>query len=201
MPRKLPLLTERSLAQMKADRIELSKSLDAKLPFVSCKPGCSACCSYPLYVSILEGMVLYRHLTEKGLWSPSLRKKLEQHADRTFDLTAEVWFMLDLPCPLLDKGKCSAYAARPFTCRTLYARTDPKFCHPHRVVGAKYVPRDGLTAQFREAETKILARHRLSLLGMPLSRAILLGEKIVSGEIDLESFLSAAIESLNPVQP
>jgi Fe-S-cluster containining protein len=194
--RKLPVLTERSLAQMKAERIQISSEVDAKLPEVSCKAGCHACCSYPIYISILEGILLYRHLTARGHWTAQFRKKLERHADQTFDLSANVWLLLDLPCPVLDKGKCLAYEARPFTCRTLYARSDPKLCHPHRATEGSFVDRKDATARFRAAERKILGRHQLSLLGMPISKAILLGEKIVNGEGDLEHYFTLAVESL-----
>ncbi len=201
MPRKLPLLTERSLSQVKADRLEVANEVVAKLPRVSCKSGCSACCSYPLYISILEGMLLYRHLTAKGHWSPALRKKLEKHSEQTFDLPAETWLMLDLPCPLLEKNKCTAYDARPFTCRTLYAVSDPKLCHPHRATDAVYLDRMRVTAKFREAESKILARHKLALLGMPVSKAILVAEKIFNGAGDLEHYFTLALESLRRTQP
>jgi hypothetical protein len=199
--RKLPLLVERSMAQMRAERVELATTVDAKLPKVSCKSGCAACCSYPVYVSIIEGMTLYRHLTEKGWWSPKLRKRLEAHADKTTDLAAEVWMMLDMPCPLLENRKCIAYDARPFACRTLYARTPAEYCHPHRVAQASFVDRDKATASFRQAEGKILAKHRLGLVGMPVSQAILFGEKIVTGQIDLENFAALVRQSMEEARP
>lgn len=194
----LPVLTERSLGQMKAERLDIASQIDAKLPKVSCKAGCAACCSYPLYISILEGMLLYRQLTAKGHWTPSFRKKLEAHAEQTFDLPAQVWLMLDIACPVLDKTtkKCMAYDARPFTCRSLYAMSDPQFCRPAATSDARFVNRDDATADFRLAESRILSRHKLSLLGMPLSRAILLGEKIVTGEADLEHYLALALADL-----
>jgi Fe-S-cluster containining protein len=202
MPRrKLPLLAERSLAQLKAERIELTVEFDASRPTVSCTAGCSACCSYPMFVSILEGIHLFRYLTERGYWTPSFRRSLEDHASKTFDLAAEVWLTINLPCPLLEKNRCIAYSARPFSCRTLYARSDPKACHPHRMVGAVFVNREAITAKFREAEGKILARHRLALVGLPVSKAILIAEKIENGEADLEQFLSIVVESLREVTP
>ena len=194
--RKLPFLTERSLDQVKADRIGLSTEFVATLPRVSCSKGCSACCSYPVYISVLEGILLYRHLTEKGHWTPSLRKKLEKHADTTFDLSAEIWLLIDMPCPLLDKNKCLAYEARPFTCRTTFTRGDPYNCVPKRIVSSRFVPKDDVTAKIREVETRLLAKHGLSLIGLPISKAILIGEKIVIGEADLEHFLTVALESL-----
>jgi Fe-S-cluster containining protein len=198
--RKLPLLTERSLADVKAARIETASEVDAKLPLVSCKSGCSACCSLPLYVTILEGILLYQHLTAKGWWTPSLRKKLERHATQTFDLASETWLLLNIPCPLLEKDKCIAYAARPFTCRTLYAKSSPEFCHPHRLTNARFVNREEAVDKFRAAEGKILARHKIALFGMPVSNAILIGEKVINGEGDLEHFLSLAVESMKETQ-
>jgi Fe-S-cluster containining protein len=195
--RKLPLLTERSLDQIKAERIELSTEFKATLTSrTSCSKGCSACCSYPVYISILEGMLLFRHLTDRGYWTPSFRKKLEIHADKTWDLAAEIWLLLDMPCPLLDKGKCLAYEARPFTCRTTYSFGDPYNCVPKRLTSGRFADKSDITARFRKVETEIFAKHKLSLLGMPISKAILLGEKVLTGDADLEHFLSIALESL-----
>lgn len=194
--RKLPVLTERSIARVKAERIGMAQAFDAKLPIVSCKEGCSACCSYPVYISVMEGILLYRHLTAKGHWTPSFRKTLEKHAERTFDIAPTVWLTLDLPCPLLEKNKCLGYAARPFACRSLYAITDPKSCHPYRMSDAMFVNREDALSAFRDAEAKILASHKMSLLGMPISKAILLAEKIIHGDADLEQFLSLMAESL-----
>jgi hypothetical protein len=129
-----------------------------------------------------------------------MRKKLEAHANKTFDLAAPIWLLLDTPCPLLDKGLCIAYEARPFTCRVLYAVGDPYNCTPRRIASARIVTRDDITTRFREDETKILARHGLSLVGLPVSRATLIGEKVASGSDDLEHFLSMALESIKPGQ-
>ena len=141
-------------------------------------------------------MLLYRHLTDRGYWTPSFRKKLEIHADKTWDLAAEIWLLLDMPCPLLDKGKCLAYEARPFTCRTTYSFGDPYNCVPKRLTSGRFADKDDITARFRKVETEILAQHKLSLLGMPISKAILLGEKVLTGDADLEHFLSIVLESL-----
>jgi Fe-S-cluster containining protein len=196
MKRRLPLLTERSMAQMKASRAELSSEFDAHIPAVSCKPGCSACCSYPLYVSILEGMTIYKHLTDRGMWSPMMRKKLEAHSEKTFDLTSEVWLISGIACPLLVNDRCSVYAARPFGCRTLYAISDPEYCKPSKILDGRFLNRDSVMEKFLVAEAMILARHGLALLGIPISRAILLGEKIMTGASDLEHFLDSAMKEL-----
>ncbi len=199
--RKLPILTERSIGQMRAVREEIASELTADLPMVSCKSGCSNCCSYPVYISILEGIVLYRHLASKGQWTPKFRKKVEEHSDLTFDLAPTVWLTLNLPCPLLEKNKCLGYAARPFSCRSLYARSPAEFCHPYRMNKANFVERDPFLARFREAETKILGKHKLVSLGMPISKALLLAEKIVQGEADLEHFLAVLAAGVEGTQP
>jgi hypothetical protein len=194
--RKLPVLTERSISRVKAERLGMAATFDAKLPIVACKSGCSACCSYPVYISVMEGILLYRHLTAKGQWTPSLRKKLEKHAEQTFDVAPTVWLTLDLPCALLEKNKCLGYDARPFACRSLYAITDAKSCHPYRMQDAIFVEREQVLSAFRDTEAKILARHKMALLGMPISKAILLAEKIIRGDADLEHFLTIMAESL-----
>lgn len=106
----------------------------------------------------------------------------------TMSLANEVWLLANLPCPLLTpKNRCMAYDARPFNCRATLSVGDPAYCHPHRLVsGSGIVPRVEVLAAFHDVETKLLKRHGLFHLTMPISSAVLLAEKVVSGSIDLE---------------
>ena len=71
-----------------------------------------------------------------------------------------------------------------------------QWCITKRIASSRFVDKEDITARFREVEAKLLARHGLSLLGLPISKAILIGEKVMIGEADLEHFLSVVIESL-----
>ena len=153
-----------------------------------CKAGCASCCYHPVRISILEGMVLFKHLVEHGRWSPSLKKKLAAHAALTSNLAMGIWLMSSIACPLLDeKDRCIGYEARPFNCRVTFATGDPHYCHPHRIGElTTIVPRVAALEEFHKEEAALLRRHGLWHLLVPVSKALLIGEKILSGDVDLE---------------
>lgn len=137
----------------------------------------------------------YRALSQRGQWTPSLQKRLEEHAERTWDLSPEVWHLLALPCPFLEKAQCMIYAARPFMCRTMLSSGNPEDCHPHRVSqGMNLLPRREALETFFAKQSRLLQRHRLSLVMMPFSKAVLLGARVGTGEVDLENYLTVLAE-------
>jgi Fe-S-cluster containining protein len=165
---------------------------------LSCKRGCSNCCSHAIHVTMLEGIIAYRYLVRRGLWTPSLRVRLEAHADRTWDLAIEMWHLANIPCPLLDGSSCMVYQARPFMCRITSSRGDPEMCHAHRVndPATGLLPRKGALHDFFEKQRVLLRRHKAPLLLFPVSKAILYAEKIVNGEVDVEYFLQIVAQDL-----
>jgi Fe-S-cluster containining protein len=189
MARKLPIFTERTIAETKADQIEHERAFSDQLGPVVCKEGCSNCCSHAVHVTLPEGILAYKALVKKGLWTPSLRKKLEEHAARTWDLSVVVWHLSNIPCPLLEKERCIVHDARPFACRVTFALSDPAGCHPHRVNDFPSVlPKREALEAFSAKQTQLLRRHGIPMFLMSLSKAILLGEKIATGNVDLENF-------------
>ena len=186
---KLPIFTERTIAKTKADQVEHARKFADKLERVSCREGCSNCCAHAVYATLPEGILAYGALARKGLWTPSLRKRLEAHAEQTWDLSPVVWHLSNIPCPLLEKNRCIAYDARPFACRVTFATGDPEQCHPHRINDyATILPKREALEAFYGTQTHLLKRHGLSTFVLSLSKAILLGEKVATGEIDIEDF-------------
>lgn len=195
MPRHLPLLADRSVAEAQANRILAAERFETKVleeGAVSCAPGCSHCCYYPLSVTILEGISIYQWLQEHRLWTAKLRATLEQTKDQTWDLAPEVWLLSMIPCPLLSENRrCLAYEARPFLCRTMYSRSDPYYCHPHRIGAGAIINRSDEIEAVWSAEKTILKKHQLRQVLIPLSAAVLLGERISKGEVEIEDTNSA----------
>lgn len=189
--RKLPVFTERSLGDLQANRSEMAARHEVKIrdATVMCTAGCASCCYHPVRISILEGVLLFKHLVEHGRWSPSFKTKLAEHAVTTGNLAMGIWLMSNIACPLLDgKNRCIGYEARPFNCRSTFSVGDPHYCHPHRIgEGTGIVSRVGALTEFHEKEEAILKRHGLWHLLMPISQALLLAEKILAGDVDLES--------------
>jgi hypothetical protein len=94
-----------------------------------------------------------------------------------------------IPCPLLDEktSKCTAYAARPLACRVTFSTGDPHQCHPHRITASGIVDKRGPITEFYTQLRATIKRHGITLISMPMSVGLLIGEKIVTGEIDVES--------------
>jgi hypothetical protein len=193
--RSLPLLLERDTHEVEAQRFERAGAFEASVRdtaedlgrVISCVVKCSACCSHPVGISILEGISLFRWLVERGLWTASLQAKLQTHSTQVWGLAHEVWFLSNIPCPLLSESKCSAHEGRPFVCRTTWSTGDPYDCHPHRF-GPRtgIVPRADTIRDFHQMEASKLRQHVLKHIPLPISKALLLAERVCSGKLAIE---------------
>jgi Fe-S-cluster containining protein len=199
---RLPLLVQRSVAEAKTARTEISESYDFQLRSrlsgegvaITCQKGCHHCCLHPVFITLLEGITLYQRLREDGVWSSRLREALVKHSETTRGLAPEVWALSLIPCPILDdKGLCRAYEDRPFACRVTYSIGNPEDCHPHRL-GPGMIAKRELFEAVTPSEATILRRHRLNHFRLPLSIAVLYGERIATGEIELEDCHQALLE-------
>lgn len=154
---------------------------------VSCKKGCSACCYYPVMVSILEALVIYRGLLKHRMWTSTLKAKFEESANKVRGLNLEVWFLSHIACPLLDEESktCTAYKQRPFSCRTVFSRSDPALCDPATSGGhPPLLDRKQVVSEVGQEESRLMRKHQLGRIVLPLSVAVLLAEKLDKGEID-----------------
>ena len=71
---------------------------------IACRPGCDRCCRH-LSLFPVEAYALARAAADL---SPESRSRLLLRAAAG----------ADLPCPLLEEGRCLLYTARPIICRT-----------------------------------------------------------------------------------
>jgi Fe-S-cluster containining protein len=139
-----------------------------------------------VFLTLLEGVALYQHLQSNALWSQKLKQSFEQHSQLTRGLATEVWALSLIPCPLLDaEGLCRAYEERPFACRVTYSIGNPSDCHPH-TLGPGMVAKRDLFEAITPTEAALLRQHHLNHFRLPLSTAVLYGEKIATGELELE---------------
>lgn len=197
----LPLL-ERSLGEIRAARTVASNTFLAAArrhpPPVTCHKGCAACCYHPMLISLLEGILLYRYLLKEGRWTTALKEKLRESSDQQYGSTYQVWLLSLTPCPLLDTGtsQCSAYSARPMACRMYLAKSDPYYCHPHRL-GPKteILDRGETLSQFHKVEQDALLKHHVQFVGVPIGMALLLAERVEKGEIPIENIDQEVIET------
>ncbi len=190
MKYELPVHFEQTLGQIKAAYIKAASDYERSVMVegrVSCRKGCSHCCYYPVLTSIPEALLLYRGITRKRLWTSKLKADFEKAAERVLGLNLEVWMLSKIPCPLLDEtnNTCKAYEVRPFSCRTVYTRSDPHYCEPSHSAGLPpLLDRKKAIQSMIETETKLLARHRIGRIVLPLSTSVLLAERLDKGDID-----------------
>lgn len=190
MAKRLPLVTEKVLSQVRAGREEINEPFEdlALSSGVSCKKGCSHCCYHPVAASILEGALLYQELKRLGKWTGALRKEIDRVARLTVGLPPEMWMVAHIACPLLQDGLCLGYHSRPFQCLTTWSKGDPDLCHPHRFTRTTpIVPRMAETVEFQALERKLLQQLGLTYRTVPLALAVQVGERIANGTLELNA--------------
>lgn len=191
---KLPIMVERVIADTRILQTQMTQEFNQKLALESqvpsCRVGCANCCHHPFYISMMEGLLLYRWLVAHGRWNNTLRDQIKEVRNKVLGLPFEVWLMSNIACPLLtQEKKCLAYEARPLHCSLTYSVGDPEQCHPHELSTAT-----GLVPHVEEImafNSSVAAKvKRLEIWGalMPLSEVLLLAEGIETGQLDIETF-------------
>jgi hypothetical protein len=171
---------EKNLADTKALQIQVSIDYEQKLRrenSFTCTKGCSYCCHHPFLITIFEGLLLYQYLTSHGQWTASLRKKLNEHRNKTSELDFGIWALSNIPCPLLEVHLCIAYDVRPLHCRVTYSQSNASVCHPHALgTWTKLVPSSDIIINYNVTLQKMLRRLELPSSVMPVSMALLTSE-------------------------
>lgn len=195
MPRKLPLLVERTVAEIAATRERISSEFETSLrgivaeggPSITCRKGCNNCCHHPTTVTIAEGLLIYRWLTSHGRWSPSMRKLAQETSDALLGLSYAVWLLSAQPCMFLDKdGACSIYPVRPMQCRTTFSIDVEEKCHPHGLRPGTILMRAEPLDEFNRIEARALKRAGTGHWQVPIATAVLFAEKLDTGALDVE---------------
>lgn len=187
---KLPLLVERSVREARVARGRLVAEFEHKQrtnPVApTCLKGCHHCCFYPVLLTVLEGIDIFRWLSNEHLWSHDLKQAFLENTKRTWGQSIEVWTLSMIPCPLLKDGLCLAYRRRPFICRITLSRSDPHYCHPHRIdAETRIEPRKEWLGRLEREDTGLLRRHKLNHVYVPLAAAVLYGEKVSKEHLEL----------------
>lgn len=196
--RRLPLAVEESVGKTEILRSDLTSDFERQLRSevpkhghrITCTAGCAWCCHHPVVISILEGILIYRWMVDRGKWTSGIREKLKSSANQQFGTDYHVWLKAMIPCPLLDdQNRCSVYQTRPLICRVYYAVSDPHYCHPHRISSefTKLLPRDNITDAFHVKQAETLRRHKLQLINMPIGAALLMAEKVCNEDVNLDT--------------
>lgn len=105
---------------------------------VSCRKGCSACCSEPMYAARGEAQLVLAAMQARGpeafdAFVVRLQRWLRDFAAAGFESVerpeAIVYRRAALPCPVLaDDQTCLVYAHRPYGCRAFLTAGPPEAC-------------------------------------------------------------------------
>jgi Fe-S-cluster containining protein len=153
----------------------------------ACGPHCSACCTDLPPILPVEALRMARALHRRPDGSKRMQRAVEQarafqamlqvHIGRGVQLDSTdtvyreaqlAWRRLGHPCPVLgDDGNCSAYEARPISCRAHVHVEDPAHCEPNspRFLIAERPP---LWGHPRECEVELTLAAIGSLLELPV---------------------------------
>ena len=86
---------------------------------VACRRGCAFCCHFAVSASPPEVFRLARSLRGQS----GISEAVSARAEATRGLTLEELTRRCLPCVLLSGSECTAYDARPITCRQFLSRS------------------------------------------------------------------------------
>jgi len=92
---------------------------------IACTPGCDHCCYNQVECTPPEALVLGHYLErqfspeEKDRLLARVRHRLEATAGKSKKEIARL--RRELPCPLLQDQRCSAYPVRPLVCRAMHS--------------------------------------------------------------------------------
>lgn len=133
----------------------LVKTLSSKGKSISCRKGCTYCCSHYVAAPLAHGIVIvdylynnktllrlfintYKKWRHKGYdisrnndrirnQAFSLSKPIEDIIDVTRPLSMR-YLEMEIPCPFLVNNACSIYAVRPMPCSGQYSVSPPDWC-------------------------------------------------------------------------
>jgi Fe-S-cluster containining protein len=89
---------------------------------LACRAGCAFCChQFEVHLSPLEALHVadYVRHTFDDSRRDALLARIAQHEEQRRGVNPRDAAFHRLPCPLLEDGRCSVYAVRPFICRSV----------------------------------------------------------------------------------
>jgi Fe-S-cluster containining protein len=105
-------------AEIAHKTFEASVRADPATAPIACRKGCAYCCYGTVMVTAPEAFRLAHEVAKAKPGRPEPeRAAFLARAEATANLTAAERFGRKLACPLLADDLCSAYAARPLSCR------------------------------------------------------------------------------------
>ena len=90
---------------------------------LACERGCSYCCHLRVEIRPHDAFVLAQHIRAKYTAAQQAQTiaRIEENLRRIAPLSPAQHVRAGISCALLVEGACSAYEARPATCRKYYS--------------------------------------------------------------------------------
>jgi Fe-S-cluster containining protein len=108
--------------------LKMDQDLEATGEPVACRAGCSYCCYYHVNVTAAEALAIAEHIRSRPREEcERLTSRVRSTAEQVHDLSPTEYIHTNIPCALLENGKCSAYEVRPLACRGFHS-TDVESC-------------------------------------------------------------------------
>lgn len=94
----------------------------APMPLACCA-GCSYCCYIPVAARAQEILLLAEHIKQRFSADEQARlvQRLRGHVALIASMTNDQQHRVNIPCPLLLNSRCTAYEARPASCRACHS--------------------------------------------------------------------------------
>jgi len=160
-----------------------SAALLSQLP---CRAGCSHCCIGLFPITRLDAGLIQEGLTrlprmqrerieERALLQvttleaayPRLKSSLSVDGWSDDDIDVAVNAFHDAPCPALDNDRCSLYAFRPLTCRSMGIPARQEGLVNGACAVQTFVPIARLSASLETEERELAAREAAELAALP----------------------------------
>lgn len=96
---------------------------------IDCRLGCDWCCHQPVFSLDYELQFLSNFITKHfdNETTQQVKERAQQNQDKRLLIEKDDLLNDKSPCPLLRKGACMAYEARPMACR-IYLSSDAGSC-------------------------------------------------------------------------
>lgn len=171
-----------TLGPVRAAMLEVAAKARAhhvrNMSVIPCKAGCSHCCKIKRDITIAESMVIMRSLKKSGKWSDVRARALRQ-LPIAMSVNDVQWFLMQIPCPLLENDRCVTHDLRPVHCSTHFVQSDPRLCGPTDIVRGQCqpTPMEDLRAWFDEQLFRNVSTHGILSLKVTMAASLILAER------------------------
>ncbi len=95
---------------------------------IACAAGCDFCCHYHVVATAPEIFAIAEHLAKMPKAEKTkIQERIKETASRVSKMAVSEYMVTNIPCAMLENGRCSIYELRPLACRGHHS-VDAKIC-------------------------------------------------------------------------